>query len=83
LLDVLKKEVDMANCELIAGCIFFNDKMSDYPAAADFLKNKYCQEDYSKCARYVVCKAFGRERVPRDLFPNDIDRANNLISSGS
>jgi hypothetical protein len=73
----------MANCELLAGCIFFNDNMSNYPAAADFLKSKYCVGDNHECARYVVFKALGRERVPTDLFPNDIGRANALISTGS
>ena len=70
----------MADCELLAGCIFFNDKMKDLPAATDFLKNKYCRGDNSECARYTVFKALGRERVPSDLFPNDISRANQLIS---
>ena len=73
----------MANCELLAGCIFFNDKMSDYTAAIDFLKKKYCVGDNSECGRYVVFKAFGREKVPKDLFPNDLDRAKALISAGS
>jgi hypothetical protein len=60
--------------------MFFNDKMADLPAAADFLKNKYCRGDSSECARYVVRKTLGRERVPSDLFPNDISRAKQLIS---
>ena len=70
----------MAYCELLAGCIFFNDKLTDLPAAADFLKNKFCRGDSSECARYVVYKTLGRERVPSDLFPNDISRAKQLIS---
>lgn len=73
----------MATCELLAGCIFFNDKMSNLAAAATFLKDRYCTGDNRDCARYLVFKAFGREKVPRDLFPNDIDRANTLISAGS
>jgi hypothetical protein len=72
----------MADCELLAGCIFFNDKISDLPAAADFLRNKYCRGDNSEFARYTVFKALGRERVPRDLYPNDIDRGDEFISSG-
>ncbi len=73
----------MANCELIATCIFFNDKMADLPSAADFLKKKFCVGDNSECGRYVVFKALGREKVPKDLFPNDIERAKALISAGS
>jgi hypothetical protein len=70
----------MADCEMLAGCIFFNDKMSDYPTTAEFLKKRYCREDNSDCARYIVCKGLGRECVPKDLFPNNIERAQALLS---
>jgi hypothetical protein len=75
------QEANMGDCEMLKGCIFFNDKMADYPTTAEFLKKKYCMEDNSECARYIVCKALGRERVPKDLFPNSIDRARALISA--
>jgi hypothetical protein len=70
----------MADCEVLKGCIFFNDKMTEYPTAAEFLKNKYCRGDNSQCARWMVLKALGRERVPKDLFPNGVDRAQALIA---
>jgi len=69
----------MADCEMIAKCIFFNDKMANKPGTANLLKSKYCKGDYADCARYKVCKKLGRERVPGDLFPNQADRAAELL----
>ena len=71
----------MADCDLVKGCIFFNDKMVNYPTTAGFLKKTYCQGDRSGCARYMVFKTLGREHVPTDLFPHNIDRARQLIAS--
>lgn len=71
----------MADCEMIAKCIFFNDKMSNKPGTASIMKQEYCKDQFSDCARYVVCKAVGRENVPGDLFPSQKDRARELLKS--
>jgi hypothetical protein len=70
----------IADCQLLAGCIFFNDKMSSMPGMADLYKSKYCKGDNSSCARFRVFSALGREKVPPDLFPNDVERANTIIN---
>ena len=67
------------SCENLAKCIFFNDKMANKPATANIMKNNYCEGDFKSCARYIVCKQLGREKVPGDLFPNQSDRAKILI----
>jgi hypothetical protein len=64
---------------MIQKCVFFNDKMASKPATADIMKKKYCQGDFQDCARYKVCKAMGREKVPGDLFPSQLDRARAMI----
>lgn len=69
----------MAKCELIETCIFFNDKMANMPSTATVFKNIYCEKDFDGCARYVIVKALGRGSVPADLFPNQIDRAREII----
>ena len=66
-------------CENIAKCIFFNDKMASKPGTATLLKKTYCEGDFKNCARYVVSKKLGREGVPSDLFPNQTERAQQLI----
>lgn len=69
----------MPECSLIANCAFFNDKMANKPGTAEMMKKKYCKEQYTDCARYVVCKALGRDKVPADLFPIQTDRATEML----
>ena len=69
----------MADCELVGGCLFFNDKMKDTEGLGSLYKKKYCIGDNSECARYMVAKALGRPAVPTTLYPNMTDKANNLI----
>ena len=71
----------MAECKLTAGCIFFNDKMSDKPASAELMKNRYCRDDFANCARYMVFEKLGRPKVPADLYPGQADKAKSLLDS--
>ena len=75
------REKIMADCELLKGCLFFNDKIHNMPTLAEQFKEKYCRGDNSNCARYMTCKALGREKVPPDLFPNQLERAKGIIAS--
>lgn len=72
----------MADCELIQGCIFFNNKMQNMPATAELLKNKYCKGAFTSCARHMVFKAMGRPKVPQDLFPQHTEKAEEIIKAG-
>lgn len=72
----------MAECKLLSSCIFFNDKMGNKPGTAAMYKKKYCQGDNMECARYMVFKALGKSKVPDNLFPNQKDRAKEVIAAG-
>ncbi|MCK4790302.1 MAG: hypothetical protein KAV87_41580 [Desulfobacteraceae bacterium] len=72
----------MTDCEYLAGCPFFNDNMTNMPTTADRLKRKYCKEDNSTCARYVIATKLGKPKVPRDLFPNDEKRTKVILEEG-
>ena len=69
----------MADCECLGGCPFFNDRMQNMPGLSNVYKRNYCRTDSSKCARFVVFKALGKEAVPGDLFPNQIEEAQAFI----
>ena len=71
----------MPSCELLEICTFFKDHMARKPATADIYKRLYCQEDHQGCARYLVYRSLGKEKVPSDLFPTQSVRAKNLIKS--
>ena len=70
----------MAECDKIQGCLFFNDTLSGMPVLAEMMKEKYCKQDFSKCARYTVCNVLGTDKVPEDLFPAMQERANQIVS---
>ncbi|NQT26263.1 hypothetical protein HQ585_12975 [candidate division KSB1 bacterium] len=72
----------MADCELLSGCLFFNDKMPMETGLGALFKKNYCQGDNSKCARYIVAKKLGRDKVPTNLYPNMFDEAEKLIAQG-
>lgn len=69
----------MSDCELLFTCPFFHDQMQTRPAAAEMYKKSYCKGDSANCARFIVFKALGRTKVPPDLFPNQLERAEKLL----
>ena len=71
----------MSDCECLPTCIFFNDKMSQKPASANLFKKSYCLGDNAQCARYRVFKTLGRGTVPADLYPNDLERSEQIIQA--
>jgi hypothetical protein len=71
----------MAECQLLKNCLFFNDRMPGTSGLGAIYKRNYCQGDNSKCARYVVAKSLGREKVPPNLYPNMWDRAKQILES--
>lgn len=70
----------MAECELIDACASFYEKLSYMKSTARLMKGAYCQWNYSECARYIVYKVHGKEKVPVDLYPSDLDGANKLVN---
>ena len=72
----------MADCECLGGCVFFNDKMANMPQIAESMKKRYCKIDNSQCARFMVFKKLGKPKVPKDLFPNQIERAKSIMATG-
>jgi hypothetical protein len=72
----------MAECVCLSGCPFFNDRMKGLEAVKDSMKKRYCLGDSSNCARYMIFKSLGKEKVPADLVPNQTERAMEIIRAG-
>ena len=53
--------------------------MADMPAMANIFKKRYCETNNDTCARWMVASALGKEAVPDDLFPNQVEKANKII----
>lgn len=72
----------MAECECIAGCLFFNDRMKGLESIKEMMKTRYCRGDSTNCARHMVFKGLGKTRVPSDLIPSEVDKAKILVAAG-
>ena len=70
----------MPQCEHLGGCPFFNDAMRDMPSTSEWLKGLFCRGTYEQCARYSVLAALGPHAVPIDMFPDDRQRARQIIA---
>ena len=70
----------MANCECLEGCPFFNDKMKGGSGVGKIFKKTYCLGDNTQCARHIVFKGLGKEKVPGDLFPYMYDEAKKILA---
>jgi len=42
----------------------------------------YCHNGNLICARYIVCQKLGKPAVPPDLYPDQWDRAREIIAAG-
>ena len=69
----------MKKCELLDGCLFFDNQMKDMPTVTDMMKRMYCLWHYEQCARYRVATVLGKKKTPDDLFPYDTIRAKVLL----
>ncbi len=70
----------MPDCECLEGCPYFeSDVMKEIDTMAKMRQEQYCKGDNSKCARYMVFKALGKENVPRDLLPFQVEKAKEIV----
>ena len=44
-------------------------------------KKRYCEGDKRLCARYTVASKLGKEFVPSNLYPNMMDKAQEILKS--
>ena len=70
----------MASCRFRRICAFFQNEMEYMPGTAGLYRDRYCHKASSKCARYAIFRAAGREAVPPDLFPYQHDRAVDILA---
>ena len=71
----------MAECECLSGCPFYNDKMDSEKGLGAFYKKTYCLGDNTSCARHMVFKRLGKEKVPERLFPNNVEQAKKILAA--
>lgn len=70
----------MAKCEIWEGCVFRNNRMPCDASLAAIYKRHYCSGDYTNCARYMIYKTAGKDFLPVNLYPNQQDRAREIVA---
>lgn len=68
------------SCELLKTCSFFVLEVKS-DALAKLFKKKYCYENKESCARYMIAKAAGLDKIPPTLYPNEFDKALDIINN--
>ena len=66
-------------CERLSFCDFFVSEIKVESIAKRY-KEKYCYSCKDACAIYMVFSAKGNDHIPTDLYPNEYDKALNIIS---
>ena len=66
------------SCELLKTCSFFVLEVKSAALAEQF-KKKFCCENKESCARYMIAKAAGLDKIPPALYPNEFDKALDII----
>lgn len=66
-------------CELLEHCSFFIHEMTIESIAHRF-KERYCRSCKEACAIYMIYSSCGLDAVPSDLYPNEYDRALDILS---
>ncbi len=69
----------MESCEFKSSCSLYKGLLS-MPITLEFLEKEYCSDNYYQCARYIVSKVNGPDRVRPDLLPKDIREARNVLN---
>ncbi len=71
----------VADCECLPTCPFFNDQMAEMPSMSEIIKQRYCRGSNVHCARHMVFRTLGRTAIPKDLYPSQVERAEELIDA--
>lgn len=74
----------MIECQIAKSCPFYKKSANSQQAAvSQWLKSQYCRGNFAMCARHTIHEAMGLEYVPADLFPNEVMRANQIVSQAN
>jgi hypothetical protein len=68
-----------SKCPVLEVCRFFNDIIENVPSISETLKKQYCLGDNSECARFRIFREIGKEHLPDDVFPHEMEKAEKLI----
>lgn len=77
--DMSKQGKSKNLCRFSSSCDFFLEKMKNNSSLKDFFKIDFCVRAPQFCARYIICSTTGKESVPKDLMPYEIQKVKELL----
>ena len=70
----------MATCEKLSKCPFYQGKMDINSGLGAMYRSKYCENDKSSCARYIIATQLGAEYVTNNIYPNMDSVAKKMLA---
>ena len=65
----------MTQCEFLGSCNFFNEQSTDMPYTREHIKKMYCNGvNFTECAIHMIARIYGEDKVPKNLYPNDVNK---------
>ena len=72
----------MRYCNRVDTCEYFTETLAGKPEwVAESYKSRFCHEDVTHCARYVVSERLGLAYVPATLGPHESMKAVELMQA--
>ena len=69
------------NCKYLNYCPVYQGKLADKEGMKKIFKRRYCEGDYSNCARYQIASTIGESHVPEGLLPNQNEKAKEVLEN--
>jgi len=70
----------MARCDYFGVCNFLEKRLQNMPQIAGLYRMQFCESDCGSCARHMVMSALGPGAAPDDLYPNQQERVDMIVS---
>lgn len=73
------EEHEANHCPLCGECELIQNHKDRMPELIFRLMERYCRDDYSKCARKWLVDTLGRSAVPELMMPSQWEWAHNIL----
>ncbi len=73
----------MADCTYMPDCAFYHDRLDGMPYSKDYMKGLFCHRQSEACARHLYQHHKISRKVPEDLMPYEMGRAQQFMDGAS
>ena len=73
----------MEECKLGGKCVLFTKNLVHQPEIAFLMRERHCRRDFEACALYMIAAVLGADKVPHNMYPNQVAQARAIIQAAS